>query len=85
MTVGEANEKVCSFMSGQVGNAIDIGISFQTCICSDCMAWEYTKQHSETETEQYVVKDGDRGYSRTRAKELPENEKQGYCKRLNPK
>lgn len=46
MKVSEAKEKICPFMSdntmGRDYNGNYNGVSY--CVCSDCMAWVYTKE-----------------------------------------
>ena len=86
MKVSEAKTKICPFMS--ITFAADTehlrsgGLIRQSCICGDCMAFVYTKQHSSTKNEEFTEKAGDVTYLKTRAKELPEDEKEGYCKRI---
>ena len=87
MKISEAKTKICPFMSG-LGSGVspsgDFLIDFEPvkCICGGCMAFVYTKQHSSTKNEEFTEKAGDVTYLKTRAKELPEDEKEGYCKRI---
>jgi len=89
MKVGKAEEMICPFMSGQVGNAVDVGISFQTCICGDCMAWEYTKKDKRKIFKTtFVTPKGwefveyDTNNNMVCVQDIEEDEKEGYCKRL---
>jgi len=110
MKVSEAKQKICPFMNGYevVGN---IAVSKpKYCICSDCMAWVYTKETEKTESKRYikalckcgksedtehicwecgdVASEHRGGFERTYSygdgtNQLEEDEKEGYCKRLN--
>lgn len=96
MKVSEAKQKVCPFIQpnmergrfGEPSEAYSIN-----CICGDCMAWEYTIYYEEkempTELELSECEHIDKmknhnwpfdGISSCR--ELPEEDKEGYCKRL---
>jgi len=68
------------------------------CMGGDCMTWEYTKTHKTKPCstsvhkpavkalEEQMIRDGykktEDGVSEWWTKELPEDEKEGYCKRL---
>ena len=80
MKVSEAKKKICPFMSYQERSLHELYNT--TCVCGDCMAWEYTKQVSDRETIQSTVKKGDITYSVNNPKPLIEDDKEGYCKRL---
>lgn len=70
MKVGEAGKKECSHRQTAGAIYAQMGIEYKTeCICGDCMDWEYTKHKSY-------------GESSDTPTELPEDEKEGYCKRL---
>lgn len=86
MKVGEAKTKVCPFIQGSGKNQYkDYDGEFSdhiNCICSDCMAWRYTKTH-----EQILQKPKDYEGKVCMPKyldgnELDEHEKEGYCERL---
>ena len=76
MKVSEAKTKVCPFMSvGFVADAGDFrsgALVEQTCICGDCMAWEFTDSGVYTD-EDYGHYTGDK---------IPNEKREGYCKRL---
>lgn len=88
MLVGEAKEKVCPFISGVVGNATDVGEYPVNCICGDCMAWEYTKEYNVKYANDMMDEANFKalGYEHDDGavwiKELQEDKKEGYCKRL---
>ena len=87
MKVSKAKTLICPFIQEasvlNTENNYPEGVNANiNCICGDCMAFVYTKQHSSTKNEEFTEKAGDVTYLKTRAKELPENEKEGYCKRL---
>jgi len=68
------------------------------CICGECMAWKYTKTHKSKvllhgfdtilgrEEKKTMEKDGykktEDGISEWWIKELPQDKKEGFCKRL---
>jgi hypothetical protein len=94
MTVEEAKAKVCPFMSNHVANATDLTLGEVNCICGGCMAWVYTKHEAilnEDELDKsfktYIKMSTSRmeSYMGVDVKytELPEDEKEGYCKRLS--
>ncbi len=56
--VSEAKTKICPFMSGQVGNSVDVGTEFQLCICVDCMAWQFTDEYSNIPEVDYETEQG---------------------------
>ncbi len=86
MRVSEAKEKICPFMSGLgsgVSQSGDFLIDFEEIICrhGDCMAWVFTRTRivfddlSSEEKQQRLAPE-------KLHKELPEDEKEGYCTRL---
>ena len=108
MKVSEAKTKVCPFIqSAETLNSIfgedvfsfnrDIPVNIN-CICSGCMAWQYTKEVSDETiklAQEYASVSHDAFDNRTyqekyeyiirtsnKAETLPENEKEGYCKRI---
>jgi len=89
MKVSEAKEKVCPFMSTSGINHV---LLETLCVCGNCMAWEYTKIYStRTQKDIFVAPDGwefveyNKKHNMVCKKELPEHEKEGYCKRLDTK
>ncbi len=79
MKVSKAKTKVCPFMS--VGFAADTpelrsgGLIEITCVCGDCMAWQFTEEKEKiTEPGQM-----NRRIMRNTASQTQE----GYCRRLN--
>lgn len=90
MKVSEAKEKVCPFMNGFSYYSDGTLHTNQVvrCICGDCMAWVYTRTHSETLTERYVVthspdSNGNTNTIHTKPSEIPEDSKEGYCSRIS--
>lgn len=69
MTVAQAKTKVCPFT---------FDTEKSNCICSGCMAWEYMREY-EGEIFECC---GLLKYIEDVNKPLPEDEKQGYCKRI---
>lgn len=89
MKVSEAKEKVCPFMNGFSYYSDGTLHTNQVvrCICGDCMAWVFTKTHSDMNDEQYIdVHSRDEfGCTKTikyRPSELKDSNKTGYCSRL---
>lgn len=84
MKVSEAKTKVCPYLSQ--------GMLELKCICSDCMAWEYTKIVSDNILNVNEIKEEYREYIpnnaitlfgvRLEREDLNEDDKEGYCKRL---
>jgi len=86
MTVSEAKEKVCPFMPLFYSSlqTETIEISGIDCICGSCMAWVYTKTHSDYKTERKeTYKNNATIDIEYVAPELCEDEKEGYCSRLS--
>lgn len=51
MTVEEAKTKVCPFMNGfTYYHDGTLGAQAFKCVCGDCMAWQYTKEHDHVDT-----------------------------------
>ena len=85
MKVSEAKTKVCPFISN-ILPAEDDGFQYGwkvNCTCGDCMAWEYTKEYEVQafRDDEHDI-DLSNGLKPKFGKELPEDEKEGYCKRL---
>jgi len=111
MLVNEAKQKICPFIFNTTSTALGETQGYHiNCICSDCMAWVYTKETEKTESKRYikalckcgksedmehicwecgdVASEHRGGFEKTYTygddtKQLPEDEKEGYCKRLD--
>lgn len=96
MKVREAKEKVCPFIQNiaqynwqKSHDEYECEANIN-CVCGNCMAWQYTKEHTYKELNErnkQNIKDYEsKGYKWFDGcewrKELDEDEKEGYCKRL---
>jgi len=87
MKVSVALTKICPFMTDNQGIYDEV---ITLCLCGDCMAWEYTKESQfktinsrNKQMEEIAKKDGWEHFdAEDWIRELPEDEKEGYCKRL---
>ena len=90
MKVSEAKTKVCPFIQDAIftspeGTMGTFNVPQNiTCICGDCMAWVYTKTKSDYPNKNIVVYnvEAKRNQAEMVCGELDDNEKEGYCQRL---
>ena len=84
MKVSEARLKVCPFISNCVGTATDAGEYLIYCMTDSCMAWKYSHTRSDVKFEMVTQKQNDGTTIQQRKYiELKEDDKKGYCTRLN--
>ena len=86
MKVSKAKTKVCPFIQEasvfNTENNYHEGVNANINVHFHCRSIFVPLTDSTTKNEEFTEKAGDVTYLKTRAKELPEDEKEGYCKRI---
>ena len=83
ITVKQAKERVCPFLSNSIIDGSDIVFCKKTCMADDCMAWMTTKTHEQVEAKFEPTDNKSMAASRYMdGNELADEDKEGICMRI---